>query len=36
MPTFTIVSQKAISADSVPSPVIMNTTAKELNVPKIL
>jgi hypothetical protein len=36
MPTFTTVSQKAISADSVPSPVITNTTAKELRVPKIL
>jgi hypothetical protein len=32
----TTVSQKAISADNVPSLVITKTTAKELNVPKIL
>jgi hypothetical protein len=35
MPTLTIVSQKAINAESVPSPVMANTTAKELRVPKI-
>jgi hypothetical protein len=32
----TTVSQNAMSAERVPSPVITNTTAKELNVPKIL
>lgn len=36
MPSLTTVSQKAISADKVPSPVITKTTANELNVPKIL
>jgi hypothetical protein len=35
MPTFTTVSQKAIRAERVPSPVIAKTTAKEDRVPKI-
>jgi hypothetical protein len=36
MPTLTTVSQKAISAERVPSPVITKTTAKEESVPKTL